>query len=39
MRLTRNINIAAVDLAKDIKTIRQMAPISFPGIIIISSKK
>ena len=39
MRLIRNIGIAAVNLAKGIETIRQMTPASFPGIIIISSKK
>ena len=39
MRLIRNINIIAVDLAKDIETIRQIILVSFPGIVIISSKK
>ena len=35
IRLVRNIDIAAVDLAKNIEMIRQMAPVSFPGIVII----
>ena len=39
MRLVKNIGIIAVDLAENIETIRQITPISFPGIVIISSKK
>ena len=39
MRLTKSINIITIDLAKGIETIRQITPISFPDIIIISSKK
>ena len=39
MRLIRSINIIAVNLAKDIETIRYIVSESFPGIIIISSKE
>ena len=39
MRLIRSINIVAMDLAKDIETIRQIVPVSFPGIVNISSKE
>ena len=40
MRLARNIIIAAeVNLVEDIKTIRQTAPGTFLGIVIISPKK
>ena len=39
MRLIKNINIITVNLAEDIEAIRQMILVSFPGIVIISSKK
>ena len=39
MRLARSIDIIAVDPAEGIETIRQITPISFSNIIIISSKK
>ena len=39
MRLIKSINIITINPAKNIETIRQMTPVSFPNIIIISSKK